>query len=162
MKKMQKDQVLGIIGLLVAAFFTWQSLILPKPMFEGDPGLAMFPLLGCGLIALCSIIIIIKPEKTEGGPFLTGDQWISGLILFGIYLLDCALLYLIGFFITNFIILFIITVMFSRISSEDKRWKSCIIKGLIYSVVGGCLLYVIYIIALDAQMPRGIIWKLLK
>lgn len=163
MKKIQKDQVLGVIGLLVAAFFTWQSLILPKPMFEGDPGLAMFPLLGCVLIAVCGIILILRPEKgEEQGPFLSGNQWISAAILFGIYILDCLLLYLFGFMVATYSILFIVTVMFARVSSENKSWKACIIKGIIYAAIGGTLLYLIYIVALDAQMPRGEVWKILK
>lgn len=160
-KKLQKDQVLGILSVLIALFFSYITLQFKTSEYIGDPGPKMFPLLGSLLLAVCGIALIVRPKQSKG-QFLTRAQWKLAGTLFGIYLLNFLLLWLVGFTITVPVILFIITFLFSRASNSQTTLRASILKSLIYAAVVSIGIYCLYIVALEAQMPSGLIWKMMK
>ena len=163
MKKLQKDRLLGIIVLLIAAFFAINTSKLGATNFEGDPGPKMFPYMGCIIIAICGAILIVCPgKKQEGAPFLTREQFKSAALLFGIYVLFVLMLVYIGVLVTVPVILFIISFLFSKVSRPDASLGSRLVKSLIYTVIVSVGLYLLYIVALDSKFPVGKLWKLLK
>ncbi len=157
----KKDFVLGIFCILLAAFITYMSMGLKATGYEGDPGPKMFPMIGAVIIAICGIGVIIAPEKNPK-QFMTKAQWISAGKLFAMYLVFAVLFWLFGFLVAVPIVLFIVTYMLSSLSMSGKSKKRRLLVSLIYGIVGGAVLYLIYVVALDATMPKGLIFKLLK
>jgi len=51
--------------------------------------------------------------------------------------------------------------MLSKLSVKNSTVKHRLIISLIYGLVGGAVLYLAYVVGLRAQMPTGLIWKLL-
>lgn len=162
MKAAAKDRLLGLIAILISAVFAYLTSGLPATSYVGDPGPKMFPYIGCILSALCGLILIVRPARGEGKTFMTKDQFLHALLLFGIYVLYYVLLLIFGFTVTAPIILFIISLLFSEVSNPNAPMKSRIIKSLIYAVLLAGVLYLIYVVLLDTTIPKGILWKALK
>ena len=150
MEKLKKDRLLGIIVLVIAAFFAYFTGKLGATNFEGDPGPKMFPYMGSIIMALCGIMLLVKPEKKEKGKFLSRD------VLF------VVMMKYLGFVITAPIVLFIVSFLFSKISDPDAATKKRIIRSLIYSAAVTAALYLVYVVALDAKLPSGALLKLLR
>lgn len=162
MKSLSRDKLLGVIVVLIAAFFALYTNSLGSTNYVGDPGPKMFPFIGCGIMAICGILLIVRPSKGTQGQFLTRDQLLHALLLFGIYVLYLVLLWIVGYTVTIPIILFIISMMFSFVSDEKASMKKRIITNLIYSIVISAVLYLVFVVVLESQLPKGIIWALFK
>ena len=160
-QKSLKNRILGFISLGLSIWITYMSLQLKATAYQGDPGPRMFPLIGAFILAVCGIALIILPGKKEKG-FLTKEQWFSCAKLFCMYLLLVLLLYLFGFLGAVPVMLFIITFMLSKLSLSDKSTASRLITSLIFGIVGGIVLYLLYVKLLGAKMPVGMIIKMLK
>ncbi|MBQ8307043.1 MAG: tripartite tricarboxylate transporter TctB family protein [Blautia sp.] len=160
-EKSKKNRILGVISLGLSIWITYLSLNLKATGYEGDPGPSMFPLIGAVILAACGIAMIVAPGKKEG-TFLTKEQWKAGGKMFCMYLLLALLLYLFGFLGAVPVMLFIITYMLSGLSLSDKTPKQRLITSLIFGIVGGIVLYLLYVKVLDAKMPEGIILKMLS
>lgn len=159
--KNKKDFGLGVFCILLAAFITYMSMGLKATGYEGDPGPKMFPMIGAVIIAICGIGVIVAPEKQEK-KFLTKEQWKATGKLFGMYVVFAILFWLFGFLVAVPIELFIVTYMLSSLSMQNASKKKRLLVSLIYGIVGGLVLYLIYVVALKASMPKALILKLFK
>ena len=93
---------------------------------------------------------------------MTKAQWKSAAIIFGVYLLFALLLWLVGFMIAVPIMLFILTLMFQAQSRPDDPASKRVIRSLIYAIIAGALIYVAYVIGLQAKLPTGLLFNLFK
>ena len=159
--KNKKDLGLGIFCILFAAVIIYLSMQLKATGYEGDPGPMMFPIIGSVIMAVCGIALIVAPEKNQK-VFLTREQWKAAGVLFGMYVLFAVLLWLLGFRFAVPIRLFIITFRLSKLSVKDSSVKHRLIISLIYGIVGGAVLYLAYVVGLQAAMPTGVLIELLK
>ena len=159
--KNKKDFGLGVVTLLVAVWVAYMSMQLKVSAYEGDPGPRMFPMIGSVIMAICGIALIIK-QGEPGRAFLTAAQWKAAGKLFAVYVLFVLLFWAFGFIVAVPAILFIVTFMLSGLSAKDKSIKQRLIMSLIFAVIGGAALYLAYVVGLDAKMPKGIVFKLLK
>lgn len=159
--KNKKDFGLGVVTLLVAVWVAYMSMQLKVSAYEGDPGPRMFPMIGSVIMAICGIALIIK-QGEPGRAFLTAAQWKAAGKLFAVYVLFVLLFWAFGFIVAVPAILFIVTFMLSGLSAKDKSIKQRLIMSLIFAVIGGAALYLAYVVGLDAKMPMGILFKLLK
>lgn len=159
--KNKKDFGLGIFCILFAVFVTSMSMQLKATGYDGDPGPKMFPMIGAVIVAVCGIALIVAPGKPAGA-FLTKSQWKSAGLMFGAYVLLILLLYLVGFIGAVPVMLFAITFMLSKLSAKDYSVKKRLIVSAVFGLVGGAVLYLAYVVGLDAKMPAGLVWSLLK
>jgi len=157
----KKDLALGIFCILLAAFIACLCMGMGTTEYEGDPGPAVFPMIGSIIIALCGIALLVHPTKGTK-IFLTRTQWKAAGSLFAVYVLLVLMFWLVGFVITVPVILFIMIMMLSSVSDKNSTLKKRIIKSLIFAIVAGAAIYLIYAVALDATLPKGIVWNLLK
>ena len=159
--KNKKDFGLGVFTLLFAVWVAYMSMQLKASVYEGDPGPRMFPLIGSVIMAICGIALIVK-QGEPGRAFLTGAQWKAAGKLFAVYIVFVALFWAFGFLVAVPAILFVITFMLSGLSAKDAGVKKRLLISLIFGILGGIALYLIYVVGLDAQMPKGYVFKLLK
>ena len=157
--KNKKDFGLGIFCILAAALIVYLSMQLKATNYEGDPGPRMFPIVGSVIMAICGILLVIKPDPAAGA-FMTKTQWFSAGKMFCVYLLTVALFLFLGFTITIPIILFILSYMLSKLSAKDISPKKRLISSLIFAVVGGALVYLAYVVGLQASLPEGLLFEL--
>ncbi|MBQ1311734.1 MAG: tripartite tricarboxylate transporter TctB family protein [Blautia sp.] len=157
----KKNRLLGFISLGLSVWIAYMSFQLKATAYQGDPGPKMFPLIGAFILAVCGIALIVFPGKKEKG-FLTKEQWFSCAKLFSMYVLLIVLLYLFGFLGAVPVMLFIITFMLSKLSLTDKSTGQRFVTSLIFGIVGGIVLYLLYVKLLGAKMPVGVIMKMLQ
>ena len=156
----KKDFVLGIASIISAALITYMSMQLRASGYEGDPGPKMFPMVGAVIMLICGIAIIIRPGKVAGS-FLTIKQWTSALTMFGVYIGVALLFFLLGFMVSLPIIAFTLTFLMSRLSMKGVSLKKRVIKSLVYAVIASVCVYLAYVVGLNANLPKGLIFKLL-
>ena len=159
--KKVKDRVLGAVSLLISIWVIYMSMQLPETRYEGDHGPRMFPLMGAAILALCGIGLLVAPEKGTG-QFMTKAQWIAAGKMFLAYVVLIALLYFFGFIVAVPVMLVVITFMLSKLSVKNASTKKRLLISLIFGLVCGAALYLIYVLALDAKMPGGVFWNLFK
>lgn len=154
-----RDRVLAVILLVISAFFALQASTLPASNLQKDPGPAAFPWIGCGILAICAIILLIKPGENGKKLDLTKAEWKRLGIMLGLYLIIAVGSYLFGVIITFPIVLFIISYLFSKSSRPDMPTRKRIITTLIYTVGLSVALYLIYVVAMDVRLKPGILFK---
>jgi len=157
-----KDRVLGIILLLISLFFFYFTMQQETPRFEGDPGPKMFPLIGCAITAVCGILTLVHPDKKERKTYLTKEELKRAAVLFAHYAAFLVLIWAVGFMITAPVLLFLISYLFSFESRPDDPKGKRILRSAIYAVVVGAALYLLYVTALQTQLPTGALWKLFR
>ena len=157
-----KDRLLGIILLLISLFFFYFTMQQESPRFEGDPGPKMFPLIGCVLTAVCGVLTLVHPEKKEGKTYLTREEFKRAAKLFGLYAAFLLLIWALGFMITAPLLLFAISVLFSYESRPDDPIGKRLLRSAIYAIIVGAALYLLYVTALQTQLPKGALWQLFK
>lgn len=155
--KNKKDRILGIASVLISFWIVTQTMALQVIEKRGDPGGRLFPYIGAAIMLICGLSLIIKPGSDEK-KFLTKEQWKSAGIIFGVYCLCAVLFWLVGFMIAVPIILFIVTLLFQGQSRPDDPFKKRLIRSAVYAVVAGAIIYVIYVIGLQADLPTGLIF----
>ena len=153
--------MLGAVSLLISVWIMYMSMQLPATRYEGDPGPRMFQIMGAAILALCGIALLIAPEKGTS-QFMTKAQWLAAGKMFLAYIVIIALLYFFGFIVAVPVMLFVVTFMLSKLSVKDASTKKRLLISLIFGLVCGAALYLIYVIALDAKMPGGVFWNLFK
>lgn len=158
--KNKKDFGLGLFCILLAIGIAILTMQLKPSLYEGDPGPRMFPMFASVILAVCGIGLLVTQEK-EQGAFLTKAQWKSAGKLFSLYIAFVLLLWLFGFIIAVPVVLFVLTFVLSRLSVKDAPLKKRLLMSAVFGIVGGAVLYLAYVVGLDAQMPKGLIFKLL-
>ena len=62
------DRILGVVGLCLAAFYIWAATIIPESFMVDAIGASTFPIIiGC-ILALCSVIFVLKPDPAPDWP----------------------------------------------------------------------------------------------
>lgn len=159
MKFINKDRVLSICLLAICAFFFVNIQNLKLSQYAGDPGPKMFPMIGIIVCVLCAVWLFIKPDTSEKKPVLTRAQLKSALVLLAIYGLIVLLMWLVGYTATVPIILFILCCLFSKATHPDISVKKMLLRSLIFTVIVSAALYLVYVVVLSTQLPKGILWK---
>lgn len=159
--KNKLDFGLGIGTLLVSLWIIYMTMQLPAAEYQGDPGPKMFPMIGAVIMLICGIGLIIK-QDAPGKVFLTKKQWLDAGKIFGIYLFTFFLMYVFGWPVAVFVILFILTFVLSSISMPDASIKKRVITSLIWAVIAGLAVYFIYKVGLKAKLPKGLMNKYYK
>ena len=159
--KLSRDKVLGIACLAISIFFGINTRTIRKPINQGDPGGALFPLIGCAILLICGIAMLVRKEEGEAKPFLKGNQWKRAGILFGIYVLIYVCMWLLGTIITSFLTLFVLCMLFTSGKAEGQSRGKRIIKAVIYAALIAGAIYLIYIVGLRMQLPKGLLIELL-
>ena len=153
MKKLYKDQVLGLIMIAFSLLAGYMTSKIGVSILEGDPGPKVFPAAASVLIGLCGIVLFVAPEKKEGKPFLSKVEWKRLLTLYGLYLLYWGMLWLVGYRGAIPVILFIISFLFS------KGTNTKIGKILIYTIAVSAAIMFIYVVLMETRLPEGILFE---
>ena len=153
MKKLYKDQVLGIVLVIVSLIFGFFTNRISDSILVGDPGPKIFPAAACILIGLCGLVLAVKPEKTEGRKFLSREEWKRLFSLYGIYLLYWGMLWFAGYKLAIPVILFIVSFLFSR------GTKTKTIQIVLYTVFVSAAIFVLYVIVMETRLPQGILFE---
>ncbi len=156
-----KDRILGVALIVIAAFFAWQATFLRASNLQRDPGPKVFPWMGCAILAICGILLLIKPGPDGKRMKLNADEKKRLWIMLAIYVGAVIGTWLLGVLITLPIMLYIVSYLFSKSSKPEMPTKKRILTTLLYTVILCVAIYLIYIVVLDVEIQPGIILKAL-
>jgi len=69
MKKLTKSRLLGILGMLFAAWIAWKAGDIPMLLVSNEPGPRLFPYISAAGIFVCSLLTMIFDGKKHLGLF---------------------------------------------------------------------------------------------
>jgi len=64
------DRVFGIVGLMLAAFYIWAASIIPDSFMVDVIGPRAFPYIIGAVLAICSLIFLLRPDPEPDWPHL--------------------------------------------------------------------------------------------
>lgn len=146
---MWKQRLIPFICLLVAIGFYWASV------HSGRPGYEFPQMIALGMIALSGTLTVLSlkpdnravPDAVE--PLGLAVIWPTLLVMLGYAFLAPRL----GFFISSFLAFLVIALLYSPDRLSFRR----VITAVTVSGVFIAVLYVLFVILLRVQMPRGLI-----
>lgn len=95
------DRMVGAIGLALAGFFIWRATLIDEPFISDPVGPRVFPVIVCVLVALASLVIILRPDPEPAWPATAGLREVAaGVAVFVGY---AELLPVLGFVVATFI-----------------------------------------------------------
>ena len=151
--QLSRDRMLGIVVLVIAAVFGYNSTLTRTSRIQGDPGPVLFPMLICIILGICGITLLAMGKADENRkPFLNGAEKKRLLILYGIYILMYFLLQYAGYMIAIPLVLLVIAWLFGRAS------KVPLMKTVIYTAGVSIGLYLIYVVLMGSNLPRGVLF----
>ena len=156
-----KDRWLGLGMILIAGFFIWQSLILRPSNINKDPGPSVYPLLGCGILALCGIILFIKPGPDGKKMKMNADEKKRFWSIIIVYIFAVVGSWALGVLYTIPIVLYIVSYMFSKSSKPQMPTGKRLLTTLIYTVILSAAIYAIYVVLLEVTIKDGVLIKML-
>ena len=156
-----KDRKLGLAIILIAGFFVWRSLLLPASKLYHDPGPSVYPLIGCGTMILCGLLLILKPGPDGKRMKMNKDEKKRFWAMLGIYFWTVIGTWALGVIYTLPITLFIVSYLFSKSSRPDMTTKKRILTTLIYTIIIFAVIYVVYVIVLDVSIKNGVLIDLI-
>ena len=93
------DRILGGVGLALAAFYIWAATIIPDSFMMDAIGPRTFPIIIGLVLALCSLIFILRPDEDPVWPDVAGLLEILAAVV--VMLLYAKLLPEVGFVIAT-------------------------------------------------------------
>jgi len=137
------DRIFGLVGLILAFGYAWAALVIEESFLSDAVGPKAFPLIIAGVLALSSIVIIIKPDAAPEWPSFNRFVEVGAAVL--VMILYSILLPELGF------------VIATALAATYLTWR--LGTRPISSVVSGCLtsfgIYAIFHLVLGLSLARG-------
>jgi len=149
----RKDRQLGILCLLLAAFIVWECghIKIRNEQFA-VVGPKTFPLIAAGLFVICGVYFLVHKLPEKDKVYMTKQEFIRAMMMFGCYVLYLAGLYFLGLKFAAPIAVFAMTMLFCN--GKVKWWQAAL-----YAVLFGAAFYALYVIAFQVRVPTGL-WNL--
>jgi putative tricarboxylic transport membrane protein len=122
----------------------WQ---LDVPFAYEPVGPKAFPLMLAGLMALCCVFLLVKPDQDIHWPDLGGLG--KGAVLIATLLAYAVFFEQLGFPLATAIMVFVVCWLFGG------RWWSGLIAGALIGVLG----YLFFDRLLQVTLPLGLLWR---
>ncbi|MGR3572543.1 tripartite tricarboxylate transporter TctB family protein [Brevirhabdus sp.] len=62
------DRIFGAIGLIIALIFAWQATVIQESFLSDAVGPKAFPLIIAGVLGLCSVYFLLRPDANPTWP----------------------------------------------------------------------------------------------
>jgi putative tricarboxylic transport membrane protein len=137
------DRIFGIFGLLFAGLVVWATGRIEESFIQDPLGPKAFPLVIAALVALSSVVMLVKPDRNPAWP--NTRKWLEMAITVGVMVAYAIVLPELGFVLTSAVLA---GFMVQRLGGT-----------LLQSVVGGTVMsvgiFVVFTYALGLSLARG-------
>jgi hypothetical protein len=150
---MNKNRLLGFICIIAGIIIILlTALTVDKRIrMAGDPGPTIFPYISAGIFIVSGLSLLVRKEDETDKVFLTRDQWGRLFLLFGVLCIYILIIYLAGFSVGTFCMMFVVSTMFA------KGQGIAIWKRIVYALVMTLIIWAIFRYGLKVLLPSGII-----
>lgn len=151
--KLKRDQITGIVLMVLAIAVTVLVFQFKKPMTAAYPGPKLFPLISAFGFAVCGLGIFITStlSKKEEQVFLMKEGWIKVGLTFLILCVYVFLMKYLGYLIVTPFTIFAFSTLFAKYGKVQSK----ILYRIIFSVAFSVFVYVMYVNVFGMTLPSG-------
>ena len=151
-RRLNKEHVIGIILMLIGIVMGVLAMSIRVKKGGTDPGSRLFPLIACGLITLCGLILLITAPKLESKAFIDLAGWKRVAIFMGVMIIYMFALEYLGFIISTPFFLFAVSTMLAG------KKKPSLVGRIIYSGAITLACWLIFKFLLKMALPGGMLF----
>lgn len=146
------DRLLGLVLLVLGASGIWIAMQISVRTFNDDPGPKLFPMLACGILVICGLGLLPSRSTAENRLHIPPDVLARGGAMAGLMGGYSVALWLVGFHLAT---LAGVYAFYHVIAGPDRRvfWR-----GAIYAAAVTAGVHLLFAVALNAFLPRGILF----
>jgi putative tricarboxylic transport membrane protein len=137
------DRIFGFFGLALAAFYLWAASIIPDSFMVDVVGPRAFPYIVGAVLAICSLYILLRPDKEPEWPTLV--NFIEIVFATAVMFLYAWALSKVGFAIAT---VFATAYLSWRLGTRP-------ISALITGVATSAGIYVVFRLILGLSLAKG-------
>lgn len=141
------DRIFAVIWLAVCALITVEMWRLEVPFTYEPVGPKAFPMLLAGLMALCCLYLLIKPDQDIHWLDMAGLG--KGAVLIAIMLIYAVFFEQLGFPLATALMVFVVCLLFGG------TWLTGLIAGVLIGILG----YLFFDRLLQVTLPLGLMWR---
>lgn len=143
---MLSDRLFAAVWLIVCGIIVWQMWHLQVPFSYEPVGPKAFPMLLSALMALCCLLLIIKPDRDLQWP--APAILIRGAALIATLLIYAGIFQPVGFAASTTFMVIAVSRLFGA------GWRAGVLSGLAIGIVG----YLVFDRLLQVSLPLGSLW----
>ena len=159
MKRINRTYVMGVLGLVLAAWIVMMAGKVPMTFVANEPGPRFFPYISAAGIAVFSILSMIfdapQEAKKEKKQYLDKAGWIRMGIIMAETVIYALVMYYLGFWIAS------MAGTFMFIWTLKGKKKISLVAAIVLSVGLGCLCYFGFTRGFHIPLPKGELWRIL-
>ncbi len=137
------DRIFGIFGLLFAGLVVWATGRIEESFIQDPLGPKAFPLVIAALVALSSVVMLIKPDRNPAWPIL--KKWLEMAVTVGVMVAYAVVLPELGFVLSSALLA---GLMVQRLGGTPLQ---SVVGGIVMSVG----IFVVFTYALGLSLARG-------
>ena len=137
------DRIFGFFGLLFAGLMVWATGRIEESFIQDPLGPKAFPFVIAGLIALSSVVMLLKPDRNPAWPSL--KKWLEMAVTVGVLVAYAQVLPELGFVLSSAVLAMF---MIQRLGGTPLQF----IGGGVVMSVG---IFVVFSYALNLSLARG-------
>lgn len=145
---MKRDQITGIVAVVIAAFFAVLTFQLEGSRISNDVGPKVFPFIAEAVIAICGAGLICFPQSENKRHYSKAQVKRFALII-GVMLLFVVGLNWLGYFIPMALACFAISYMFGK--EQNVPWWKC----LIFSIIVTFAVFFLFEKGMQLKVPKA-------
>ncbi|MBO0344092.1 tripartite tricarboxylate transporter TctB family protein [Roseibium limicola] len=137
------DRIFGVIGLALAIGYAWAALIIEESFLSDAVGPKAFPLIIAAVLAMASIVILLKPDPEPRWPELPRLLEIGAAVL--VMVLYANVLPEIGF------------VIATAVAASYLTWRlgTAPLSSLVTGIATSLGIYVVFHLVLGLSLAKG-------
>ena len=158
--KFKREQVTGLVLMLLGVFFGYLTSQFSKPFTPEYPGPKLMPsIAGFGLV-VCGFGVFVNgciqnKKGVADKVFLNKEGWKRVLLTFALLCAYVFAMKYVGFLVATPIVVFIITSYFAKASGyEVKLWVR-----ILFAVLVAVLIYCMYVPLFGMTLPDGLLFE---
>ena len=137
------DRIFGLFGLLFAGLVVWATGRIEESFIQDPLGPKAFPLVIAALVALSSVVMLIKPDRNPAWPSL--KKWLEMAVTVGVMVAYAVVLPELGFVLSSALLA---GFMVQRLGGTPLQ---SVVGGIVMSVG----IFVVFTYALGLSLARG-------
>lgn len=137
------DRIFGIFGLLFAGLVVWATGRIEESFIQDPLGPKAFPLVIAALVALSSVVMLVKPDRNPAWPNL--KKWLEMAITVGVMVAYAFVLPELGFVLSSALLA---GFMVQRLGGTPLQ---SVVGGIVMSVG----IFLVFTYALGLSLARG-------
>lgn len=137
------DRILGGCGLTLAVFYFWAASIIPESFMSDAIGPKTFPMIVAVILAICSVVFILKPDAEPVWPKFS--QFFEIVLAVAVMLLYAAMLPKLGF------------VIATAFATAYLTWRlgTTALNSILTGVCTSVGIYVVFRLILGLSLAKG-------